>query len=80
MHDILREINEWWETKEILKELVPNTRRMVFNDIVDMLDDRRIIEITGPRKTGKTTPMFQLMDMLIKEKNEYFYEGNHRFF
>ena len=53
---------------------------MVFNDIVDMLDDRRIIEITGPRKTGKTTPMFQLMDMLIKEKNEYFYEGNHRFF
>ncbi|MBU4373732.1 MAG: ATP-binding protein [Euryarchaeota archaeon] len=68
MLETLMKVNEWWETKEIPKELVPETKRNVFSEIVDMMDDRRIIAIVGPRRTGKTTTMFQLMDMLIKEK------------
>ncbi len=68
MLDTLVKINEWWETKEIPKELVPETKRNAFREIVDMIDDRRIIAIVGPRRTGKTTTMFQIMDMLIREK------------
>jgi len=68
MLETLKKINEWWETKGIPRELVPKTRRAVFDEIVDMIDDRRIIGITGPRRTGKTTLMFQLMDMLINER------------
>lgn len=68
MLETLMKVNEWWETKEIPKELVPETKRNVFREIVDMVDDRRIIAIIGPRRTGKTTTMFQLMDMLIRER------------
>lgn len=68
MLEILRRINEWWETGRIPEELIPRTRREVFHEISDMMDDRRIIGIIGPRRTGKTTLMFQLMDILIKEK------------
>jgi len=68
MLDTLIKINEWWETKEIPEELVPKTKREVFNEIAEMLDDRRITGIIGPRRTGKTTLMFQLMDMLIRER------------
>lgn len=68
MLETLRKINEWWEIGHVPGELVPITRREVFNEIAQMMDDRRIIGIVGPRRTGKTTLMFQLMDNLIKEK------------
>jgi hypothetical protein len=68
MLENLEKINEWWETGKIPAELVPQTKRNLFSQIADTLDDRRIVAIIGPRRTGKTTLMFQLMDMLIREK------------
>lgn len=81
MLQILKKINEWWETKEIPKELVPDTKRKVFSEIVDLLDDRRIISIIGPRRTGKTTLMFQTMDYLLRKakvgpKKVLFFSGD----
>jgi len=81
MLHILKKINEWWETGEIPKELVPETKRNVFNEVIDSLDDRRIISIIGPRRTGKTTLMFQVMDHLLKKgkvdpKRVLFFSGD----
>lgn len=69
MLDTLKKINEWWETKEIPTELAPETKRQVFNEVVELFEDRRIIGVLGPRRTGKTTLMFQLMNMLIQKRH-----------
>jgi hypothetical protein len=66
--EVLRKINVWWETGVIPQEFVPQTKRFMFKDVLDFLDDRRIIGIVGPRRTGKTTLMYQLMQFLINEK------------
>jgi predicted AAA+ superfamily ATPase len=68
MREILIRINEWWERGEVPPTMVPRTRRFVISEIVPLLDERRITGIIGPRRTGKTTLMLQLMDMLIKER------------
>jgi predicted AAA+ superfamily ATPase len=67
--DVLKKINTWWETGKIPQELVPETKRAFFKEVLGFLDDRRIIGIIGPRRTGKTTSMYHLMDYLIKERN-----------
>ncbi len=64
--DILKKSNEWWDLKQVPDELVPDTKRFLFNEIISYLDDRRIISIIGPRRSGKSTLMFQIMDYLIK--------------
>lgn len=81
MLQILRKINEWWETGEIPAELVPETKRKAFEGVIDSLDDRRVISIIGPRRTGKTTLMFQVMDHLLKKakvdpKKVLFFSGD----
>lgn len=68
MLEELKKIDEWWETGRIPDELTPLKKRVLFEEIVELIDDRRIIAVIGPRRTGKTTLMFQLMDYLIKEK------------
>jgi hypothetical protein len=42
MLDTLKKINEWWETKEIPKELAPETKRQVFTEVVELFDDRGV--------------------------------------
>ena len=67
--EILRRIDEWWAVGNVPKELVPPTKRRLFDELKMSWDDRRILCVTGPRRTGKSTLMYQLMDMLIREKN-----------
>jgi predicted AAA+ superfamily ATPase len=69
LHDTLIRINEWWDTGKVPEELVPPRQRKLFDDILNVMDDRRILCITGPRRTGKTTMMYQLMDHLIRESH-----------
>ena len=68
MQKILTRLNEWWSSGEIPTELVPKTRRLVFSELKKLIDGHRITNITGLRRTGKTTLMFQLMDMLIRQR------------
>lgn len=76
----LKKINTWWETQNISKELVPETRRDLFDEVIKFLDDSRIISIIGPRRTGKTTLMRQIIDQLIRSKtppkNILFFSGD----
>jgi len=78
--DILRKINVWWETKKIPIEFIPRTKRSIFKELLGFLDDRRIISILGPRRTGKTTSMYHLMQHLIEEgmdpKHMLFFSGD----
>lgn len=64
----LQELNHWWATKEVKKELVPETYRDIFHVIQKNFTRRHIQILSGLRRTGKSTILFQLINALLKEK------------
>lgn len=61
--------NEWWKTGNVRNEYKMEKKRTLFNDILQYLPDRQILGITGLRRTGKTTIMYQFINHLCL--NEY---------
>ncbi len=45
-------------------ELPSGQRRQVTNEIVEAIDGKQVLTLIGPRRAGKTTVMFQLIDEL----------------
>ena len=66
--DKLTEINHWWKTGNINKELSQEYKRNLFFDIKEYIKLRQIIAIVGLRRTGKTTIFYQIIEKLINEK------------
>lgn len=73
--DMLLRFNPWWEAGEISKELAKPFKRDLFYKLLNYVEDRQIIEITGLRRVGKTTILYQLIDHLLKTvpKEKIFY-------
>ena len=63
----LQELNHWWTEKEVRKDFVPSTYRELFGNIKKDLQRKQIQIITGLRRVGKSTIIFQLIDELIKK-------------
>ncbi len=61
----LMSMNTWWVTNEIPKELVPQNKRKEFDDIIYLLKERRITSLIGPRRVGKSTLIYQVIDYLL---------------
>ena len=57
--------NTWWTTGKVPAALLHPYRRRDFYPLMDKLSDERILVIAGPRRAGKTTTMFQMIDELI---------------
>ena len=53
-----------------------NWARAEFNNLLEELEDNKVTCLLGPRRTGKTTMMYDLIDHLFKsgvsEKNIFF--------
>ena len=68
--DILKNLqsqNTWWTTGAIDKELVPAFKRSIYRKVRDVFFDeiRRFPVLSGPRRVGKSTMMFQMIDELL---------------
>ncbi len=63
----LHNFNEHWEADKIPERLLKRTaiKRDIFNIVRKSLENRQIISITGLRRTGKTTLVFQLIEYLL---------------
>ena len=76
----LIKMNRWWKDKSVEKAFLFNTKRDIFYQLKDCLNEKRITSIIGPRRVGKTTLMYQLINHLmesgIKEKNILFMSGD----
>ncbi|MBI2507423.1 ATP-binding protein [Candidatus Woesearchaeota archaeon] len=70
MEDKLTKFNEWWITKKVKESLLEKYKRPLFFDILRYLDRRQIILITGLRRVGKTTLMYQLIQELLDKKTD----------
>jgi hypothetical protein len=61
----LEEFNEWWFTDKVPPELLSQFRRNLYNKLTGRLEQRQAIAITGLRRVGKTTLMYQLIQRLL---------------
>jgi len=67
MEDLLIDLNEWWKEKSISKEKAKEYKRKIFEKIKKtFFEYRQILILTGLRRVGKTTLMFQLIEELLK--------------
>lgn len=60
--------NPWWTTGQVPPGLAPSFRREIYPKIVSYLGLNRIILLKGPRRVGKSTIFYQLIDELITTK------------
>jgi len=61
--------NHWWSTGKVKKGLARSFKRSLFDKLVERLDYPRILAILGPRRVGKTTLMYQLIQHLLSKNN-----------
>ncbi len=62
----LNEWNPWWENKELIRDL-EGKQRIQYNLLVDSIKIKEITIITGIRRSGKSTLMYQMISNLLKE-------------
>jgi len=65
LREDVERFNEWWFTGRVRGELAPKYKRHAFKDILESLNDRRITMITGLRRVGKTTILYQLIENIL---------------
>ncbi|MEM1955908.1 MAG: hypothetical protein QXW52_06555 [Candidatus Caldarchaeum sp.] len=59
MREDIERYNEWWFTGKVRRELAPEYRRRDYAKLLKALQNRQIVIITGLRRVGKSTLMYQ---------------------
>ncbi len=60
----LTEWNPWWENKEAINDL-KGINRKEYNSLISSVDIKEVTIITGVRRSGKSTLMYQMIDYLL---------------
>lgn len=58
--------NPWWKTKRVSESKLGKIRRSEFDLLKEELEDKKITCLLGPRRSGKTTLMYELVEHLLK--------------
>lgn len=67
---VLRQYNPWWRMPSSIKEESKPQKRLAYYEALKMLKHnsiRRFVVLSGVRRVGKTTIMYQIIDNLIEE-------------
>lgn len=67
---VLRQYNPWWRNPSAIKEESKPQRRLAYYEALRMMKHktlRRFVVLSGARRVGKTTIMYQMIDNLIEE-------------
>ncbi len=67
---VLRQYNPWWRNPAAVKEESKPQKRIAYYEALKMIKHktlRRFAVLSGARRVGKTTMMYQMMDHLIDE-------------
>ncbi|MDO9517694.1 MAG: ATP-binding protein [Methanosarcinaceae archaeon] len=62
----LKEVNEWWMSGSVDPIFLQEYQRDELQQLIELLDRERITAVIGPRRVGKTTLMYQLIDHLLR--------------
>ncbi len=67
--NVLINLNEWWKSGEVNEKLAKPYRRKIFAEASRILNNyRQILMLTGLRRVGKSTLIYQLIEDLLKLK------------
>ena len=66
LKETLHFYNPWWETERVPRDLLKEYQRPVLKDILSYLFLDRVIVLKGPRRTGKSTLLYQVADALLR--------------
>ena len=67
---VLRQYNPWWRNPSAIKEESKPQKRLAYYEALKMIKHktlRRFAVLSGARRVGKTTIMYQMIDNLIDE-------------
>lgn len=67
---VLRQYNPWWRTSSAIKEESKPQKRMAYYEALKMITHksiRRFVVLSGVRRVGKTTILYQIMEQLIDD-------------
>ena len=65
---VLRQYNPWWSDAGAIRAVCPPERRLVFDEAMHILQHeslRRFVLLSGMRRVGKTTLLYQMIDELL---------------
>jgi len=60
--------NPWWENGSVPEHLLHKFKRGIVLTLLSYLNNERAILLKGPRRVGKTTVFYQLIDILLQKK------------
>ncbi len=66
----LRQYNPWWRMPSAIREESKPQKRLAYYEALRMLKHesiRRFVVLSGVRRVGKTTILYQIMERLIDE-------------
>lgn len=66
--ELLAELNPWWELKRVPDDL-KGVPRGKYDLLLRSVEVKEITIITGVRRSGKSTIMYQMVDFLLNKKN-----------
>ena len=69
IQEILKLLNPWWKENLISQELARPYKREIFPKISGLINYRQIVILSGLRRVGKTTLLYQIIELLIKKIN-----------
>ncbi len=64
---VFREVNYWWSRGCVPPEFMDCVERGLLKEIKEVIDQPQMVLIEGPRRVGKTSLFYQIIDYLIKE-------------
>lgn len=64
----LEEFNHWWFKGKVDLELALPFKRDIYRDVESHISRRFVVALTGLRRVGKTTTIYQLIEKLISDK------------
>jgi len=80
--EVLEILNSWWKDGRVSSELALPYKRKVFGQVKDLLGLRQIVVISGLRRVGKSTIMYQLIGKLLdsgtKPENVLYFSFDER--
>ncbi|MFH1072167.1 MAG: ATP-binding protein, partial [Nanoarchaeota archaeon] len=67
MLEKLKKWNVWWTEKKVFQNQKGIVRKKVLDDLSLLMASKEMIVLTGVRRSGKSTLMFQLIDRLLEQ-------------
>lgn len=68
MIELIKQWNLWWTTGEVKENRKKILREEIIAELLPLLDQREILVISGIRRCGKSTILYQLIDALLNKK------------